>query len=512
MATTPSLPKGLSLPGTQVVEYKAEAISDQDHASSSPGQKASDETAFPFLHLPVELQTCIVNNVTRYADLKALCLVSKEVSDIATPRLFQKVDLRQKEWGEDQQIGQRIGYLRTLAKINSLLTKPANLRFVRVLNTSHLGPEATELVGRLLPLLRTDFLTGMNFAPKSILSFPTPQHMLLLLSRQKNIQNLKLFSHMAPSMDEFVRKNEPGRKALLRSFTRLNISDKSDGCATNTPATMYWPLANLDLSVLRDLHVSGLDVPSFILTRLNGLFARGFFVNLSRLMFEWVEFEETLTLTSMPSLKLLNLSYCKYGKPNLPLVFNDGFKLQYFWYSTCRNMKELVPLLAQIKGLEYLSISGFEPVWKTDKAQRDVAYAISLYKETLRALDLGQNLNLDSPIDRTMWDFHVVEAIQLCQVLVKLSLPLVSDKPPSYYRELAGCFPGLIGLTIYDGINNCSTWNPQVALQLFPASSKLRFVQFKGPGTMLNNERTFEQRFVRKKLEKHCDVDAMEFD
>lgn len=44
---------------------------------------------------------------------------------------------------------------------------------------------------------------------------------------------------MAPSVDEFVRKNEQSRKAVLASFTRLNIGDEYDGCATKTPPTMY---------------------------------------------------------------------------------------------------------------------------------------------------------------------------------------------------------------------------------------------------------------------------------
>lgn len=513
MATTSSLPKDLARFGTQLVEYRADdAILENNHAVSTATHRARDETSFLFLHLPVELQIGVLSHVTRYSSLRALCLVSKEVADIATPRLFHKVDLRQKDWSEERPIRQRIGYLRTLTQINSLLTNPANLLFVRVLNTSYLTPELTELVGRLLPLFRTDFLTGISFAPKSILCFPTPQQTHLLLSRQRKLQNFKLFSHMAPGVDEFVRKNEPSRKAVLASFTRLNISDEYDGCATNTPSTMYWPLVNLDLSVLRDLHVSGICVPPHILTRLNALFARGIFVNLSRLMFEWVVFDDTLKLTNLPSLKLLNLSYCKYGKPNRPLVFNDGFKLQYFRYSTCGNIKELVPLLAQIKGLEYLSISGFEPVWEVDKAQRDVAKAISLYKETLLTLDLGENLDLDFLIGRTMWHFHVVEAIKNCRKLVMLSLPLASDKPPFYYCHLARCFPDLIGLTVYDGINNCSTWDPQTALELFPASTNLSFVYFKGPGTLLNNDQTFEQRFERERLEQYCYAEAVEVD
>lgn len=214
----------------------------------------------------------------------------------------------------------------------------------------------------------------------------------------------------------------------------------------------------------------------------------------------------------MPSLKLLNLSYCKYGKFDRPLVFNHGFKLRYFWFSTCGNIKELVPLFAQIKGSEYLSISCLEPVWEVDKVQRDVARAISLCKETLLTLNFGENLDREFLIGRIMWHFHVVEAMKECKKLVMVSLPLVSDKPPHYYCHSTQGLPDLIGLTVYDGIYTCSTWDSRAAFQLFSSLSRLRFVHFKGPGTMLNNDKAFEQRLVRKKLEHHCYTDVIEAD
>lgn len=466
-------------------------------------RRATGRRTFQFLGLPIELQVEVLSYITHYSSLRALCLVSKEVSDIATPRLFYRIDLRRRDWNEEQPARQRIRYLLALTQIKSLLTKPENLRFVRVLYTSYLTPQLTELVGRLLPLFRTDFLTEVSFAPKSILCFPTPQQMHLLLSRQREIQNLKLCSHLAPSVDEFLRLNNPSRKAVLASFTSLNISDEFDGCATNSHATMYWPLVNLDLSVLRDLHVTGLNVPPHILTGLNALFARGIFVNLARLKFEWVVFDDTLTVVNVPSLKQLNLSYCKYDNPDRPLVFDEEFKLRYFWYATWGSIQELLPLLAQVKGLESLSISSFEPVREVDNTQRDIGRAISSYKETLLKLDLGAYLNLGFLIGRTMWHAHVVEEIKQCRKLVRLYLPLVSEKPPYYYRQLTQGLPDLEGLTVYDGIKNCSTWDSRAASQLFPPRSKLRFVHFKGPGTMLNNNRAFEKRFVRKRLQHH---------
>lgn len=485
MATLPGLETIFPHPGSQVVKNTADAILDQDHATWSTTHEATDEIAFRFLHLPTELQTGIVNNVRRYSDLKALCLVSKEISDIATPRLFYKVDLKKEE--TEEATTEQINSLRTIAQINSLLAKPANLLYVRILKTSVLERGVTELMGRLLPFLRTDYLTDFSYATRSRSCFPTPKQIQFLLCRQRNIQNLKFFSHMTASVDDFMKRNKPRLRALFSSFTKLDINDNWTGSTANTPATMYWPLVNLDLWVLQSLHISGVRVQSFLLSCLNALFANGPFANLTKLKFSMIQFRETLTLTNMPSLTRLIFEFCKPRNHILPLVLADGFKLPYFSYSTCAHVKGLVPFLTQIRGLQHLFISAFEPVWQTDQGQADLAFAITLHKDTLRTLDLRENLNLECCINATLWDDYVVDVIGSCQNLVRLHLPIVSRKPPSYYFFLAEKFPHLVSLTIYDGINYCSGWNPGIALQLFPAFSKLEFVHFKGPGTILNN-------------------------
>lgn len=73
-----------------------------------------DKPAFPFLRLPVELQVKVANNIGLSFDLKALHLTSKEVSDIATPRLYYKVDLRRKSL--DHGVGESIGRMAITGK------------------------------------------------------------------------------------------------------------------------------------------------------------------------------------------------------------------------------------------------------------------------------------------------------------------------------------------------------------------------------------------------------------
>ena len=489
MATLPDLVT-VPHPGTEVVEDKADAILDQDHATISnttTHKEATDEISFRFLHLPMELQTEILNSVSRYSDLKALCLVSKEISDTATPRLFYEVDLKKGEWKDED-------LLKIRAQIKSLLVKPANLQFVRVLKTPLIGFKETQLMGRLLPLLRTNFLTEFSYTTRHIDCFPTPQHLQFLLNCQKNLQNLRFYCHMIPSFNEFLTRNEPSRSVFLSSFTKLNIE--------NYWSTAIWPLVNLDMSVLQSLHI-GNCATKFLLSSLNAMLAKGCFGSLTQLKFEVVKFHEALALTNTPSLKRLILKHCKYPQHSLPLVLPDGFKLPYLWYSTLADVKASILILAQIRGLEHLFISFLEPVLQTGTGQADLARAIVLHKNTLRTLDLTEELQFESPTNAIMWEYDVVRVIGRCHNLVRLSLPLVHNKPPSYYRSLAGMFPDLVSLTVYDiGIEICSIWTPGIALQLFPAASKLEFVSFKG-GPLIGYNDNFEQRFVRKDLEKY---------
>lgn len=146
-------------------------------------------STFPFLRLPVELQGEVVNNISLYSDLKALCLASKKFSDVATPRLYYKVDLKiglDRQGIESTEGTQK--YYRMLRSIRYLLCKPANLRFTKVLKTGYFEPGPTiYLMGRLLRLLRNDFLIKFSYSTRSIDYFPTPLQLHGLLSCQKHL-------------------------------------------------------------------------------------------------------------------------------------------------------------------------------------------------------------------------------------------------------------------------------------------------------------------------------------
>lgn len=235
-----------------------------------------DEITFPVLLLPTELQARIIRFVGQYSDLLALCLVSKHVSDIATPRLYFEVDLTS------------INPNRTIEKrISILLSKPANLRYVRRLTMPMLKPEATLLMDRFLRLLRIDSLTDISFSSDSVEKFPTPRQLTILWYRQKNIKNLELNSHMIPWLDRFSKKRKPGRSAILKFFSVLKITNQfHEVRLPSTLKKMLWPLQNLDMvSVLQKLTLEAYSVEPPIFATLNELFASGRFVNLKELNF-----------------------------------------------------------------------------------------------------------------------------------------------------------------------------------------------------------------------------------
>ncbi|MCJ1346565.1 hypothetical protein MMC31_004783 [Peltigera leucophlebia] len=409
----------------ETVEHRADKT--LDHAVISTKQIATvDKNAFPFLSLPVELQAEVVNYFSRYFDLKTLRLVSLHVSDIVTPRLYHKVDLRN-EMFCNRPLVQRI---------KSLLIRPVNLRFVRILKTPMLGSEETQLMDRLLPLLRQDSLTEFRFWTVSADHFPTALQMRFMLTNQKNIQYAKIYSHMVPVLDEVLREHESSQVAMLKSVTELDITDSAYQWVENIQSMICWPLKNLDLRILRRMRIDGLFVDDHFLSTLNTLFARGSFVNLSILFFEYINLKEKLTLTNLPSLKTLVLHVGGPHGTSLPLILADDIRLSSFEGWTYKEIEKLTVFLTQTRDLEYLSIENCKTITATGRTQKDLASAIMRHQETLRLLNHKEDLALETELDAWMWDFHIVKAIKSCKKLVNLSFPLGSDMPTDYYLSL----------------------------------------------------------------------------
>ena len=370
--------------------------------------------AFPFLRLPVELQVEVVNNLSLYSDLKAFCLISKALHNIATPRIYYKIDLRMKDdYGNFGYINRKRKDLQMLPRIQSLLSQPANLRFVRVLKTGRFGVESTILMDHLLSLLQKDSLVKFQYSAQSRDCFPTPLQVEYLWGHQKHIQTLKLYSHMAPWLKEFLNKRKPGQNALVKSFTELCIGGSVE-CWRMTPARLCWPLKKLDVSLLRSLSLNG-SIIRFSFHAAVDLFAAKSFVNLAKLSFIQIFFERTLTLTNVPSLKSLVIDYCGDFNHsfNLPLIFPDNFQLQSLTYWSSGRVEQLTHLVAQVRDLETLIIGIPFDLDPLDQAMTDFTSTVILHENTLRQFKIIMPLHqYDGAVSALKGNAFFVERIQ----------------------------------------------------------------------------------------------------
>lgn len=306
---------------------------------------------------------------------------------------------------------------------------------------------------------------------------------------------------MVPWLIALLNKSEPTKKAsLLKSFNKLDIVRCWDDMAV-TCTELCWPLENLDLCLLQNLSLDGRGIPGRFLLTLIDLFAGRFFINLMKLSPCSIYFNRTLILTNVPSLRSLVIIDCHSTGPISLLEFPDRFQLGSLSICESGDVESVTPLLAQIKGLEHLIITTDEEVYGVDQNIIDLTSAIISHKDTLRAFET--DLGIEAEVSAPQWESYFVEKIQLCDKLVNLCLPPVSNQPTSYYRKQIANFPSLSILVILTGFGSFSEWSPGRALKIFPASTQLEYVLFKDPRRDLVSY--FRQRrFVREELERLC--------
>lgn len=477
MANATSAPRGLAYPAPHAIKDMVNGIWYEDRAGSSTTQEFIKRSTFPILRLPVELQVKVADQICRYSDLKAFLLTSKELFDVATPCLYKCVDLRSTGCDRfDKRLSEKDADKQLSQKIKSLLIQPANLRFVRILKANHVGLVSTQLMDRLLPLLRDDYLTEFNYCTQSVKQFPTPSQLQFLWGRQKNLRNLKIYAHIVPSLEDFFNKTELNRTALLKSFAKLIISDNSK-LQSHEFNMISWPLKHLDLYLIQLLKFNGRDntKASNILSSLNPLFVAGSFVSLVKLSFKRICFDKTLELTNMPSLERLSIVDCR-APPGQPLVHAHNVQLRSLLHMASGSLEEICPLLTQINGLEDLVIVCPMRMNIAFQLQSALIGAILTHKETVHTLDLEIYPLLEATVTASIWEGNVT-CLQNCKNLVKLWLPLTPTRTISYYRNLIAALPRLSCLTIYTAFDFSAKWSPNLAADIFPASSSLSLIQ-----------------------------------
>lgn len=434
---------------------------------------ATPPLTFRFLELPVEIQIEILNHLSRPSYIKALCRVSKEIRDIATPRLYNRVDLTWRRGQNNPK--EREDTL--LARISSLLSAPSNLQFIRILNIGCFGPQTTKAIDALLPQLKENGLIEFNFWDNPDNFFPTPEQLCLLWSRQKNLRNIQLCSDHVEFLRDFFEQTQEPRNCLPKSFTRLGLANfhqlPSD--------VLLLPLNIVDISRLRSLTLSG-AIPSKVVYHLNRLFASRSFFRLTHLHVEVAVFQETLELSNLPSLYHLTFGLRRGSYPyifeNKGLVVPADFPLRILVWAGLNPLHHptLESVLTQVKGLEHLEIESYRPITSARKA---LAEAIEMHKATLKTLLIDEFIVTEASV----YDEQFLSRILRCKKLKVVTLPLPPNKPVSYYINIVASLPCLGRFRIYDraGAHMDGTEPRSVelvkALQKFPRIEIFQFVE-----------------------------------
>lgn len=296
------------------------------------------QTTSPSFRLPIELRIEIVNYLSRPKDIKALCLTSKEICEIATPRLYHKVDLivpgdhYDTLWTKQEN--------KLLGKISSLLSAPSNLRFIRILNTGPFSKRTTVAMDALLPHLRLNALIKFNFSTSSKDLLPTGRQLQFLWYRQRKLQNLQLCTEHIPFLMEFLKAAQQPVSCLTKFVTSLKLANQAWELGEETD-TMLLPFTFVDMSRLQCLSLTG-PIPLKVVAGLNRLFANRSFVNLTELHINQATCETSLELRNLPYLGGLSFGGAwgryRYDIEDMPISLQAKFPLRNFtlvWCQSC---------------------------------------------------------------------------------------------------------------------------------------------------------------------------------
>lgn len=334
-----------------------------------------------------------------------------------------------------------------LARIISLLSGTANLRFIRILNTGRFGESTTEAIDALLPQLQENALTEFNFSDDDANFFPTFRQLRLLWRRQKSLQNMQMTTDQIPY--PFKETQEP--IYLPKSVTRLGLTSNYWLFSSNGDA-MLLPSILIDMFRLRCLTLNG-PLTSKVVDRLNRLFASGSLFTLTDLHLEQAISQETLELSNLPSLDLLGFgggrrSYNYNVETTGLIVVPADFPLRKLVWIGANPVypTTLETVLTRVKSLEHLEIESFVSFDRTTRARKALAEAIQLHKATLKTLVVDELMLTEA----SAYDGQFLRRILMCKRLEVLSLPLPPNKPVAYYINIISSLPCLEEFQIYE--------------------------------------------------------------
>lgn len=169
-------------------------------------------------------------------------------------------------------------------------------------------------------------------------------------------------------------------------------------------------------------------------------------------------------------------------RSSLPfLMLADDIKLSslYGWTWDWVEMEAITFLLAQTSDLEFLSMQILMEIRSSERTLKNLASEIIRHRQTLRVLNLTEEIFHVTEDGAWLWDIHIVKAIKSCKKLVDLSLTICADRLPCYYLSLIQSLPDLVNLTIYNGRVYNDHWSHNSIRKLFKAAEQLESIVFK---------------------------------
>lgn len=468
-----------------------------------------------FLAASTEIQLIIINYITHPTDLKALCLVSKEVSAFAIPALYHQVDLTPREPVKTPHFMDEVYdlnriKLEQLGRLQSLLSNKENLLFIRILITTECGRRMTSMLNELLGNLRENQLLEFHYGERGIQPnnymlercyepknrFPNLEQMALVWASQQRLQALHS-AHIFMLFEE-VKRNRLEASAILRPVKELIIIWEHIGLHMSD--SISWLINNVDVSALRRLKLVGVVWHlEEELQRLEDLFAGNAFVNLTELFLKDVVFSTPLQLADCPALQSLSILYCQPNPDGaVTLLIPHPLQIKFLHFATARNLNQvqlLAQIIRQIQGLTTFVLEMASP--HRDNSYyflRDHQYCFSreiideFRTEMAFALEMQQDTLIELVVREERYSFSLVFAgeglfrvIQGCEKLRRLALPLGLKEPIPCYSQLMRDLPHLAYYWLMEPREYITCDDAYAAAQFknaIPTESNLRFFAY----------------------------------
>ncbi|MCJ1427684.1 hypothetical protein MMC29_005589, partial [Sticta canariensis] len=403
-------------------------------------------STFAILKLPRELQDEILSYISRPTDLKALCLVSKEISAISTPRLYRDINLR---YGTE--------YPDRLSLCLTRLSHSRSLGHVQTIKIGYLGEPNQgnqgycSALSHLLPKLRDNSLIRFEFDE---LTRPTHKQLRFLWQHQKRLHNLQLdFKTYPPTVSDHEHPTH-----LLRSLRLISELDLDFESAT-VDSEVLPLLKTLDLSHLQKLRLASLPKtssgPSEPLKLRKILFSDYFPATLTHLTLCFVSFiDNNLQLNDYPSLTHLALRWCNrsldlfagYSRPTL-------MSLSLVEHS---HLAGLSDMLHRFRGLESLAICISRPI-EDSKTVDFLVDAIDRHKDTLKYLLFHHDWR-KAARKSLLFDTELFNVIMTCRNLSQLGISIYKTNMVDICKGLLEELPSLVTLIVYFQ-SSSAAWN-----------------------------------------------------